>query len=450
MDRLDILNREVFVDQLLQLTERISERKTSVSFAIDGAWGCGKSFVLDMFAEQLEQIQSEETLTDKYLIVRYNCWKYDYYEEPLIAIVSTIIDAINEKTKVLHGEQGEKIKGILKAVGATLLSISTNTLNTVTGIDLDEIYSVVKSGIDTGKAKYAEMTKYDVYFDFKQMLHSMQDILNEISNQYTLVFLVDELDRCLPEYAIKVLERLHHLTENTKNVASIIAIDKTQLQASVCHIFGFSDANEYLKKFIHFTISLDVGKTSEKIIDKYSEYIAMFDKSILPIKDSIEEFWQTIFINIGAREQERLIDRAMMVHKLLYTDDKDYSFMCVEMLIVVLTFQYQDIKSFSQWFEKFSIFVEDGMKQLPFSDFFEEKFEKIPHEEFIHFGDRSAKEYAFQPPYSLYGAIAYIWYEMFLKNPTIYISIQRKTLEEMLKCNAEELMKFSDAIRLIK
>lgn len=450
MERLDILNRESFVSQLLQLTESISERKTSVSFAIDGVWGCGKSFVLDMFAEQLEQIQSEETLTDKYLIVRYNCWKYDYYEEPLIAIVSTIIDTINKKTKLLHGEQSEKIKGILKAVGATLLSISTNTLNTVTGIDLDEIYSVVKSGIDTGKAEYAEMTKYDVYFDFKQTLHSLQDILNEIGEQYTLVFLVDELDRCMPEYAIKVLERLHHLTENTKNVVSIIAIDKTQLQASVCHIFGFSNANEYLKKFIQFTIPLDVGKASEKVIDKYADYIALFDKSIIPIKDSIEEFWQTIFINIGAREQERLIDRAMMVHKLLYTDTKDYSFMCVEMLIVVLTSQYQDIKSFSQWFQKFNKAVEDGKDLPPFSVFFDKKFEEIPNQQIQHIRNRKVYEYALLPSDSLYGAIACIWYEMFLKNPTIYISIQSKTLEEMLKCNAEELMKFSDAIRLIK
>lgn len=450
MDRLDILNRESFVDQLLQLIENISERKASISFAIDGAWGCGKSFVLDMFEKQLEQIQSEETLTDKYLVVRYNCWKYDYYEEPLIAIVSTIIDAINKKTKLLHDEQGEKIKGILKAVGATLLSISTNTLNTVTGIDLNEIYNVVKSGIDTGKAEYAEMTKYDVYFDFKQTLHSLQDILNEISNQYTLVFLVDELDRCLPEYSIKVLERLHHLTENTKNVVSIIAIDKTQLQASVCHIFGFSDANEYLKKFVQFTIPLDVGKTSEKVINKYSDYIALFDKSIFPVKDSIEEFLQMIFINIGAREQERLIDRAMMVHKLLYTDTKDYSFMCVEMLIVVLTSQYQDIKIFSKWFQKISRVVEGRTKLIPFSDFFDKKFEEIPNQQIQHIRDRKVYEYSLLPSDSLYGAIAYIWYEMFLKKQDMFISVQDKTLEKMLKSNVEELMKFSDTIRLIK
>ena len=432
------------------MIESISESKTSISFAIDGAWGCGKSFVLDMFEEQLEQIQSEETLTNKYLIIRYNCWKFDYYEEPLIAIVSTIIDTINNKTKILHGEQGEKIKGVLKAVGATLLSISTNTLNTATGIDLNKVYDVVKSGIETGKAEYAEMKKYDIYFDFNQALHSLQDVINEIGKEYTIVFLVDELDRCLPEYSIKVLERLHHLTENTKNVISIIAIDKTQLQASVCHTFGFSDANEYLKKFIQFTISLDVGKTSERVVDKYSDYIALFDKSILPVKDSIEEFWQTVFIDIGAREQERLIDKAMMVHKLLYTDTKDYSFMCVEILIVVLTFQYQNIMRFSQWINKYNDVKEDGKKQPPFSDFFDKKFAEIPYNLASYIGAYKTEAHEFRVSDSLYGAIAFIWYELFLKNPHALIDIQDKTLSEMLKNNAEELKKFSDTIRIIK
>lgn len=37
----------------------------------------------------MSEIQSEETSTDKYFIVRYNSWQYDYYEEPLGAIIFT-------------------------------------------------------------------------------------------------------------------------------------------------------------------------------------------------------------------------------------------------------------------------------------------------------------------------------------------------------------------------
>ena len=100
MNKLDILNRYDFVCSLINLVENISVENSSVTFALDGKWGSGKSFVLDMFEEELSRIQSEETATDKYFIIRYNCWKNDYYQEPLIAIVSSIVSSIEEKTKL--------------------------------------------------------------------------------------------------------------------------------------------------------------------------------------------------------------------------------------------------------------------------------------------------------------------------------------------------------------
>lgn len=441
MDKIDVLNREKFVDQLIQLVENISEGKARVSFAIDGIWGCGKSFVLDMFEEQLAQIQSEETCTDKYLIVRYNCWKYDYYEEPLVAIVATIIDAINDKTNFLQGEQREKVKGILKAVGTTLLSIPNNALKTATGIDAKEVFNVVKSGIDAGSEEYEKMKKYDVLFGLKQTLHSLQDALNEISEQYTLVILVDELDRCLPEYGIKVLERLHHLTENTENVVTIMAIDKMQLQTCIQHIFGFSDAGKYLKKFIQFSVPLDIGTASEKIIDKFSDYISLFDAALTPIQDSIEEYLQILFANIDAREQEQLIQRAMLAHRILYSDVKDYSFMCMELLIVTMKFCYKNVR----WAPMFG-----NLTLTPFLPMFEKKLEKVPYHTIRHSGERSMVEFAFQRADSLYGVIAFTWYKLFPKDSHYFFSISNVTADHLLANNVIELKRFVEIVELIK
>lgn len=454
MDKLDILNREAFVEQLVNLVEKIAEGGTSVSFAIDGIWGCGKSFILDMLEGRLTPIQSEKTLTDKYLIIRYNCWKYDYYEEPLVAIVATIIDTIDEKAKLLSGEQCEKVKGILKVVGTTLLSIPNSALKTATGIDFKETFNVLKSGIDAGEEEYDKIQEYDMFLGLKQTLHRLQKVLFEISKQYTLVFLVDELDRCLPEYTIKVLERLHHLTESTRKVINIIAIDKGQLKASVEHIFGFSDADradKYLKKFIHFSIPLDFGSPSEKIVDKYSNYISLFDKTLIPIKESIEEYMQALFTNIDAREQEQLIQRAMLVHKLLYSGDKDkdYSFMCMELLIITIESCYQRKKIFTKWFQKFNFQADLDTKTTPFSSFFNEEFDKVPHSAHsLRIG--VIDEYVFQSADSLYGAIAYTWYELFLKKPLLSISISNGTTRSLLANNVVELKKFVEMINLIK
>ena len=74
MNKLDILQRDKFVKQLERMIENISENKASTCFAINGKWGCGKTFVLDMLQDQLDVNQSENTADNKYFIIRYNCW----------------------------------------------------------------------------------------------------------------------------------------------------------------------------------------------------------------------------------------------------------------------------------------------------------------------------------------------------------------------------------------
>ena len=66
MDKLDVLNRDTFVEQLVRLMNNLSDNKSSTCFDINGPWGCGKSFLLDIFEEKLGEIQSENSTKDKY------------------------------------------------------------------------------------------------------------------------------------------------------------------------------------------------------------------------------------------------------------------------------------------------------------------------------------------------------------------------------------------------
>ena len=49
---LDLLNREPFVNQLIKIAEMLSDKKMNACYAINGSWGVGKTFVLDMFEKQ--------------------------------------------------------------------------------------------------------------------------------------------------------------------------------------------------------------------------------------------------------------------------------------------------------------------------------------------------------------------------------------------------------------
>lgn len=191
MDRLDILNRDEFVEQLIKLVENISDNKSSASFAINGAWGCGKSFVLDIFQEKLEEIQSEETSNDKYFVIRYDSWKFDYYEEPLVAIVASMISIIEEKTKLFPDskEKGELL-GMLKAVGITLLSIGNSALKEKIGIDFKEAYETVCNSKKEAAVEYENQHSYDAYFSLNKVIEKLVNLLQELANEYTIAHFV--------------------------------------------------------------------------------------------------------------------------------------------------------------------------------------------------------------------------------------------------------------------
>ena len=450
MVKLDILNREEFVTNLVNLTENISDKKVSTSFAIDGSWGCGKSFVLDMYEQQLGAIQSEKTAMDKYFIIRYNCWKYDYYDEPLVAIVAVLIDIINQKTRLWNDEQKKaRVLGVLKAVGTTLLSMVNDGIKDKIGVDIKATYETLKNSIESEEERVEQSHEYDMYFSFNQALHRLQDLFAELCRDQTLVFVVDELDRCLPEYSIKVLERLHHLVENSSNVITVLSIDKNQLKTSVQKIFGFVDPDKYLEKFIQFEICLDCGVVSDQVTEKYSDYIALFDREICPYDESTEEFIQKIFKGISARTQEQLIKRATIAHTLLFSEPKPMQFMCLELLLTVIDTCYPGKIVFCKFLGEYSRFV-CSTPEPPFSGFINERFEEIPITNVSTYGMSDKSIFSCSASKSLYTCILFLWYNMFFCNENIRITIKNEPIRNKLEAELDDLKRFHQMVNYIK
>lgn len=453
MDKIDILNRDKYVERLLKIIQNISETKKSTCFAINGSWGCGKSFVLDMLEDQLNMIQSEETNTDKYFVVRYDSWKYDYYEEPLVAIVATIISLIEEKTKLFPDDKDkQELLGMLKATGVALLSIASSAVKEKTGLDFQTAFATVSKGGKEGGATYENAHKYDVYFGFNKIIEKLKKLLTKLSMRYTIVFFVDELDRCMPEYAVKVLERIHHLIEKQSNIITVIAIDKAQLSTSIKHLFGFENPEKYLEKFINFEIKLDNGSVSELIAQKYADYLALFDESLFRFDDSVEECLQAIFKNIDIRTQEQLVRKVLIVHKLLFVEKRDYSFMCMELLTaaMVCVYKYQGLfndtpfngSSFDTVFD-----LEKRTESPAFVEFFKDKFElldfgrghTVP-------GNQPASVLPKEP--SLYASIIYTWCWMHKGKEKVYLH-NPNDVYTPISNNHKDLLRFAEMISLM-
>lgn len=61
--------------------------------------GYGKTYILEQLEKELEVLQNEETQNDRFYVFHYNCWQYDYYEEPAVAIVSAMLEKRGKDNK---------------------------------------------------------------------------------------------------------------------------------------------------------------------------------------------------------------------------------------------------------------------------------------------------------------------------------------------------------------
>lgn len=326
---LDILDRQEFVDRVFNLIEVIASQRGSCSFAIDGAWGSGKTFVLNMLEPKLRDYKGG----DKYLVFHYNCWQYDYYEEPLVAIVSALLDTLTNSKLV-------KAEAVLDGVLTTLKGITDDLMSLIFNVKLFE-------HVDAGKKKAAEVEaaphSFDQYFGFKKVMTEARTALKQLAEGKTLVIVVDELDRCLPQYAIKVLERLHHLFSELENSVVILGVDRHQLQNTVKQTFGpDTPTDEYLRKFINLRLTLDKGKITSGFFEKHYGYTSMFDKDLPQPEFNVEEFIAVLFAGIEIRIQEQIIETLRIAHSTLFGNEKrDYMFMCFELLWAVFSKYYR-------------------------------------------------------------------------------------------------------------
>lgn len=334
---IDILDRQKDVDRLLKLINVLSDAKSASTFAFDGKWGSGKTFVLEMLERELvPYIES-----GKYVLFHYNCWQNDYYEEPLMAIIAAMLDNLDSEKHLFNAEVRKKWSTALHLTGKKVKDLVGTVAKAKIGIDP----FALADDWDAAKAQTAEEIEKERQFDtlrsFTKAIKKARHEIEELAVDQTLIVVVDELDRCLPEYAIKVLERLHHLLYGTKNVIVIISVDKDQLNETVKRIFGANcDTTDYLKKFIDFEVELSSGSVTAAFKEKYANYFAQFEKNG-DISDEIaDEFFSALFEGTDIRTQEHIMNKVIALHRLLpERPTRDVGFACFEVLMAFLNRQ---------------------------------------------------------------------------------------------------------------
>lgn len=345
-NKIDLLDRNEFIENVIKIVDQLSEIKKGCCFSIEGGWGIGKTFVIEEVSDRLKQKQSEMTFDDQYFVFNYNCWKYDYYKEPSVAIISSMLESLEIDKKWFDKGIDKKIKSGWKIAKDNLIGAANECIKNKIGLDLISLYEDIK----TEEANMdSEKYRFNNYFNYSKTIEKIRENIKEIANERTIVLVVDELDRCIPHYAIKVLERLHHIFYGLDNIILILAIDREQLNHSVEEMFGAGqkmNVDKYLRKFIDFSLKLDNGLPNSSFLDKYNFYTNKFIKDDdLNDKQIFDDMLKIMFKNIDIRTQEKLIEKANIIHSIICKDKADIVVMAFEILYEILILQhFGDIK----------------------------------------------------------------------------------------------------------
>jgi hypothetical protein len=251
--RHDKLSRGEAVDFVAQLIERAGG---PFVVAVDGPWGTGKTTFIRMLQAVLRQAN--------YQCVHFNAWEVDYTTDPLVAMVSAI-DQIKLESPSQALAFRDRLKTIRKVTSlvAKRGAVAAVKALTVGALDLEEETEAAISefaGDAIGDIVDAFQKERELLVKFRAELEGAITQLPASGKKPTLVFFVDELDRCRPTFAVELLERVKHLF-GIANIVFVLAIDKAQLEASTAAIYGSRiNAAEYLRRFIDIDFAIPVAK----------------------------------------------------------------------------------------------------------------------------------------------------------------------------------------------
>ncbi|QGN33951.1 P-loop NTPase fold protein [Microlunatus sp. Gsoil 973] len=295
---IDYINFSTVADSVVELIEQAEGKPLSIG--VSGAWGVGKSSLVMLTKDALERrerqrardqgIRDDDDFQSKYIFVSFNAWLYQGYDDARAALMEAIavkLAEVAEERKTGVEKTRDFLRRIdwfrlasLTAGSAAALALGPPPVGLIgqfaslfsrgrrNGVD-DNLIEDAQGAVTqaAGEAKGLLRDKPAQDESPRQRIQALRDsfvaALQEL--EVTLVVLIDDLDRCLPETAVSTLEaiRLFLFLDGT---AFVIAADDQMIKHAVKKHFDQPDdalVTNYFDKLIQIPIRVPTLGTQE-------------------------------------------------------------------------------------------------------------------------------------------------------------------------------------------
>jgi len=266
----DRLGRKQIAENLTLLVQSTNQ---PFVLSIQAPWGWGKTTFIKMWKTQLESLG--------HVCFYFNAWENDFVEDPLIAFVGVINKSIVDKSP--KGQINAQIRTLQNVGGKIIRQALPLTVQIATQgiLGQDSVKKVSDLLFNSGGdiASFASEMAEQKMRQYESDKNGTQEFQTELTRftraisagtgkKSPVVFFIDELDLCRPDFSISLLERIKHLL-SVEGMVFVLGMDRGQIVQSVNSMYGKEmDGDGYLRKFIDLGINLP-----EPTVEKYCQFL---------------------------------------------------------------------------------------------------------------------------------------------------------------------------------
>ncbi len=264
---------------------RHKNTRAPLAIAVYGDWGTGKSSAMRWLSDQLgkwsKRSKAEREGHHRARTVWFDPWKYTKREDVWRGLIAEVI------LKAIDPNEAS-LQTVTTAARDFGLFLGRSFLNALASIKL-KVGGEANIGVAKGKADVtvdlAALTK--IANDYRQTTHPEKAFLNEfesalrgwikasLGSDERMVIFIDDLDRCLPEVVLEVLEALK-LYLNIPQLIFVVGLDREVVDAVVRHHYkangiAESKADHYLDKM--FQVEVDIPPSQTQMVGYLSRQI---------------------------------------------------------------------------------------------------------------------------------------------------------------------------------
>ncbi len=302
-----------FREYAITLARLIASKKTKtpITIAVNGKWGSGKTSLLRATMQML--INSQQAISGKKKAppvefanqgedvtaefrtcktVWFNAWKYSNENSLLVALIQAILATMSQEN--LKSNILSKILDPTKPrydVLATFVNMFKLRFGDFleVGLDINKFRTETPLGENIA---FFEHFKSAFETLIARWVHGESDFDRIEDDKAVLVIFIDDLDRCLPDKTVQVLEAIK-LFMDIPGCVFVIGADTDVIQQSVLkHYSGLPNAEEnardYLDKMIQESFFLPP-------IERNDVKTFISSKTDAPLKELLEKIWPVLY-----------------------------------------------------------------------------------------------------------------------------------------------------------